>query len=149
MPRYFPNTTSIFCELCPFDCYTCSMSRTCLSCNASTDFRQLNSTTGRCDPQKGYLESSVTVAEACFSNCSACSFGYFLRNDSMCYGYCLLGTFPNNSTQNCDACPSNCLSCDSLTFCTSCISGFFIRTDNLCHSTCPSRFFGNPLTTRC
>lgn len=54
LPRFFPNATSLTCDSCPYDCYTCSQGGSCLSCNATTDFRQLNSTTSRCIPEVGY-----------------------------------------------------------------------------------------------
>lgn len=134
------------------------MTKTCLSCNATADFRQLNTSTGRCQPLQSYFESLVTVADSCLpscfactslTNCSACVSGYFMRSDRLCYSYCLSGMFGNNSTSTCDPCPAGCLTCESPTFCTSCDPGLFIRADNLCYSTCLPRFYGNSQTTRC
>jgi hypothetical protein len=40
--RYFTDTQALVCSLCSYDCYTCNSTRACLSCNSTTDFRQLN-----------------------------------------------------------------------------------------------------------
>jgi hypothetical protein len=72
--RYYRNITTYACELCPLDCYTCSSTnQSCLSCNASVDHRELNSSTGRCQPILGYYESNVTVAGQCTLGCTHCT----------------------------------------------------------------------------
>jgi hypothetical protein len=80
------------CSACPPDCYTCNDQQVCLSCNATTDFRELSGY--RCVPIAGYYESGVTVAAQCPTGCSACyapsyctacSPGYYLAGNAQCY----------------------------------------------------------------
>lgn len=145
-PRYYPNTKTLACSLCPFDCLTCDSANNCLSCSSNADFRTWNLSTKRCDPSAGYFESGKTVSSQCpsvcsactsLSFCSACVSGYYLRSDNLCYAFCPLGFFPNQQTRVCSSCPSGCLSCDSSTLCTSCNGGHFMRSNNLCYSSCP------------
>jgi len=70
--RYYPINAILICANCTYDCYTCD-STGCLSCNATTDFRQLNSSSRRCVPLKGYFESNSTTSTACPAVCSACT----------------------------------------------------------------------------
>ena len=52
-PRTFINLATLTCEDCPYDCYTCDTSYSCLSCNASTDYRVLSGSS--CVPLPGYF----------------------------------------------------------------------------------------------
>jgi proprotein convertase subtilisin/kexin type 5 len=157
-PRFVGNSSSLTCDLCPFDCYTCDQTGVCLSCNATTDFRQLSVISGRCNPIAGYYESSMRVSARCpamcsacssSTNCGSCSMGYYLRSSNMCYAFCLSRTFGDIQNRICQNCPSGCQECLSLQVCTVCDSGLFLRADQLCHSDCPPRFYGNPATTLC
>ena len=55
LARFFPNSSSQFCELCPFDCFICDQAGACLSCDAANDHRSLNTNTSRCNPLEGYF----------------------------------------------------------------------------------------------
>ena len=146
------------CQSCPYDCYTCHQNGSCVTCSLEIDKRQLNSSSSRCVPTLGYFESNQTVSSPCASVCSACtslyvcsacSANYYLRNDSMCYAFCLNGYFTNTQAKICEPCPSGCLSCISTTVCSSCIGGYFLRADNLCYQSCEARQYGNTQTTKC
>ena len=65
--RTFVNGTNLQCDSCPYQCYTCDSSLGCLSCNAATDFRYLNSS--NCLPMPGYYESFLTVSGSCSTGC--------------------------------------------------------------------------------
>ena len=69
LPRFFPNSSSLICESCPFDCYTCDNTGNCLTCSAQLDFRVLNTSTSRCNPQAGYYESNVSQSGRCPEGC--------------------------------------------------------------------------------
>lgn len=52
--------------------------------------------------------------------------------------------FDNMLTRTCDACPTLCAECESLTHCTSCIGGYIINTlNNLC--ICAAGYFEDGL----
>lgn len=130
---------------CPYDCYTCFADGRCDSCNATHDFRQLDSATSRCVPLPGYYDVSVTVSVQCSSGCSVCSntsfclqcfSGFFMRGDNQCYSTCLERFFPNNSTFSCDSCPYDCLTCNSNGGCSSCSGSVDFRQLNYTNSRC-------------
>ena len=74
----FSNMYALECIKCPYDCQTCDMNGSCLSCNHS-NFRFLNTTTNRCVPARGYFESGSAQASACQSDCVFC------EDDHTCY----------------------------------------------------------------
>lgn len=109
--RTYRSSSTYNCEACPFDCYTCDMfTLLCLTCNGTTDFRTLNSTSGRCEPLPNYYESNTTVAAQCPSQCTRCS------SATNCSS-CVERYYHNSGT--CAACHYSCLSCDG-TGCLSC-----------------------------
>ena len=66
--RTFVNGTSLQCDRCPYQCYTCDDSYLgCLSCNATTDFRYLNGS--NCLPMPGYYETFLTMSGSCSTGC--------------------------------------------------------------------------------
>ena len=94
------------CFLCAYDCYTCSIPTICTSCNSSTDYRQFNYTTGRCNPILNYFESGNTVAAKCtYPNCCGTSPIKFSQN------YSCLSSCPKNYTLNTTS--KTCSHCDS------------------------------------
>lgn len=77
--RYIANTTSLICMTCPYDCYQCSLSGTCTACSAAIDYRQLNSSSGRCVAMDGYYDDGInSTAQPCSSDCLHCI------NESIC-----------------------------------------------------------------
>ena len=74
---------------------------------------------------------------------------YQILNQSTCVATCPDPSFANNATLTCDACPTGCTACTSLTFCSTCSSGYYRRTDNLCYTTCPAGFVANNVTNTC
>ena len=113
--RFWLNTTSVQCEACPYDCYTCTSSGNCLSCNSTHDFRQLDQNTSRCVPIPGYFESNVTVSGQCSLGCMTCT------SPTQC-SVCLPRYLFNASTLSCDSCPYDCYTCDVTGNCLSCNS---------------------------
>jgi hypothetical protein len=93
--------SNVTCGYCPYDCYSCNSNGDCLTCNATTDFRELNGV--RCDPLQGYYETEVTVAGKCpaacttctsLTVCTSCDPGFEL-SEFGCQTFC-----PTNSTNN-------------------------------------------------
>ena len=74
---------------------------------------------------------------------------YQILNQSSCVATCSDPSFANNATLTCDACPTGCTACTSLTFCSTCSSGYFRRADNLCYTTCPNGYVENNTTNTC
>jgi proprotein convertase subtilisin/kexin type 5 len=127
--RYSPDQNTKICKICPFDCLTCSLQGTCLSCSYTSDHRTLDNTTGRCMPAAGYLDIGTTVCvqcpngcQSCFSLkvCSACHSGYFMRADNLCYDNCLDRYYQDSQNNTCKACPYDCLRCLSNGSCLAC-----------------------------
>ena len=114
LPRDFPNTNTLTCDACPYDCYTCNINKNyCLSCNGTHDFREMNQSTSRCQPLVGYFENMTTICPQCPSTCfsctsqtvcTSCQIGHFMRADKMCYSGCLPRYFGNTQTLVCDIC---------------------------------------------
>ena len=74
---------------------------------------------------------------------------YQIINQSSCVATCPDPSFANNATLTCDACPTGCSACTSLTFCSTCSSGYFLRADNLCYTTCPNGYVENNVSNTC
>jgi proprotein convertase subtilisin/kexin type 5 len=123
--QYFSSS----CQPCAYDCLYCN-STACFSCDATTDFRQLNLTSGRCDPLPGYFESNVAISTPCSAGCATCQSlalclscqpsNYMLN--SRCVSACPARFFPNTASQACQGCPFDCLTCNSVGACLSCDS---------------------------
>jgi proprotein convertase subtilisin/kexin type 5 len=141
--RYFADDNIRSCFSCPYDCYTCNSSGACLSCNETTDYRTLSSSTSRCVALPGYFEiikpaqrllqigaasSAIVVCpNSCAtcsqsSVCSFCAANNYLRSDNYCYPTCLPRFFENNVSRRCVPCPYDCLSCLINGQCLSCDS---------------------------
>lgn len=90
---------------------TCDSNGSCLSCNSSADFREINNF--RCIPLPGYYESNVTAAGQCLANCMTCTSG------SDCQA-CFPSAFFNSTVPSCTICPYSCYTCDSSGTCLSC-----------------------------
>lgn len=117
--RMYPNTITLQCTACPFDCYTCDSLGRCLFCSSITDFRTLSS--NRCVPLTGYYENNVTTAVLCPSGCLTCTsasfctfcqgFYYFAPGDSLCHSSCPAHFYPDDTSHSCTACPYDCYTC--------------------------------------
>ena len=71
-PKTYPNSTAKTCYNCPPDCWDCLPSALCVSCNGTTDHRELDPQTKRCRPLKGYFESNTAAASPCSHKCKSC-----------------------------------------------------------------------------
>ena len=114
---------------CPYDCYSCLGDGRCISCNATTDFRQLSTTTNRCTPIIGYYESFAQASYPCPAGCSECSSptlctacltGFLLNSSRLCSDTCALRYYPDYAVQSCQPCPYDCLTCNANGGCLSC-----------------------------
>jgi hypothetical protein len=64
--RYFADDQLFICSSCPYDCYTCVQSGSCLNCNSTVDHRTLNPSTYRCVPLFGYYDNGLnSTAQSC------------------------------------------------------------------------------------
>ena len=115
---YFLNTTSSFCETCPYDCLTCGTDGVCLTCDSVNHFRELNSSSSRCVPIAGYFDNGVPVCESCPNVCSACS------SLTVCSA-CVSPYFLNTTSSFCETCPYDCLTCGTDGVCLTCNTAHF------------------------
>lgn len=60
---------------------------------------------------------------------------YGINNTRTCASGCPTGQFPNTIFYRCDACPSACVSCTSLSNCLGCIT-YSIAANNFCYAFC-------------
>ena len=109
-------------QSCLYDCYTCTNNTQCTQCNATTDFRTMNTTDNRCIPLTGYYDNIVTTAVACITPCFTCtSVTACLSCVNTTY---LLGT-------SCLSCMSNCEFCNSSSNCQTC-SNYYAYNGSSC-----------------
>jgi len=94
--RLFANNSTSSCQVCTYDCYTCSADGTCLSCSSS-DNRQLDTFTQRCVAMFGYFDNLTQICPSCptgcsicssLSRCSSCLSGYLLTTGYKCSNSC-------------------------------------------------------------
>ena len=132
------------CLPCPYDCFVCTYTGKCLSCNQITDYRVIDTNSSRCVPLSGYFDSGSTICQQCPQGCVACynltfcvncQQNYFMRGDSLCYSTCPDRFFPDNTTLSCQGCPYDCKTCDTTGFCQTCDQ----PTDNRYLNTTSSR----------
>lgn len=74
--HYYEDSTNWLCKPCiasAYACRKCLVNGTCTLCDNTTDFRVLNTSTGKCDPLPGYYNTGVAIAAQCNSNCLNCS----------------------------------------------------------------------------
>ena len=143
LPRFFPNTSTLVCDNCPYDCYTCDSKGNCLTCNGTTDFRVLlvNTTaqTSRCVPMNGYFEIFTQTASFCpvscslclnLTYCTSCNNGFYLRADNQCYSTCLERYYADSSSNTCKNCLYDCYTCNNNNGCLSCSATIDFRVLN-------------------
>lgn len=129
------DSSNTMCAFCTFDCYTCNSAGQCLSCNLSTDHRELNNNS-RCVPITGYYEVYAVVAEKCPIGCSECSSNALC---SICEegftlsGVCVCPSRTYLDLTTCKSCPYDCYTCNSQGQCLSCSSSDFrVLSNNRC-----------------
>jgi proprotein convertase subtilisin/kexin type 5 len=92
--RYYPDFVVEQCLVCPYDCYSCNSSGSCISCSSALDFRTLNNETSRCVCMQGYFDNRTSQCVACPTGCARCSSlslclnclsTYYLFIDDLCY----------------------------------------------------------------
>lgn len=151
---YSDSTSGLRCLDCNSNCLTCTVTSTnCTSCVPTSNFTYLYvvTSTGTCRsscPNTHYPDTTttpvqcvlcVTPCSTCTSStqCTACVSGYYFYNNT-CSLTCPSGTtIPNNSTNTCDACSSQCLTCSgTINTCVTC-SGSAANYLGTCVSVCP------------
>ncbi|KAL4465986.1 hypothetical protein ABPG74_004223 [Tetrahymena malaccensis] len=139
---YLSNST---CLPCKSTCQTCASSTNCQSCFGGA---VLNSDSQCVCPNKQYWQGSSCVAckntscqtcDATDSNkCLTCPTGTYFINDN-CVVVCPIQFFPNDSTQNCESCISNCQKCSNNSSCDICMPNTYLQIDGKsCLSNCPA-----------
>ena len=138
--RYLGDNATRTCIACPYDCYTCDSTGSCLSCNATEDNRELSLVTSRCEPISGFFENVNVTGRLlarrwgryviqCPNNCalctssavcSYCSPNYYMQPDTFCYTACQPRYFANRPSRTCIKCPYDCYSCKVNGQCLSC-----------------------------
>ena len=67
------------------------------------------------------------------TTCTSCASSFFLEN-GQCSTTCSAGTWNNQITLVCQACPTSCATCQSDTKCQTCKEGFHLNENHLCES---------------
>lgn len=141
--RYFGSNRN--CVKCSYDCYTCTRSNTCLTCNDTTEFRILSANGKRCLPLVGYFDNKTAVCVKCpngcfacisLSRCISCLTGFFFNSDGLCYSSCPQRTFPNVFARVCFPCYYTCATCSQPKTCSSCNSTYDFRVLNFTKESC-------------
>jgi hypothetical protein len=101
----------------------------CTSCIADY-YLQFGSCVRSCQPS--YYANTVTKA-CVLSNLCRPSFG--MNSTGMCAPSCMAGQFANLNVYRCDACPSTCLLCTSLSVCQTCVA-LSVFANNFCYGFC-------------
>ena len=119
------NSTNPICSKCDSSCSKCSGSGSsnCLTCN---DGYYISA--GLCKLCSG-CKTCLNVA----SNCTSCTTGTFLYGNT-CINPCPGSKFGQTSNNTCQACDSNCLTCNDSSYmnCTSCVDGKYLTSENQC-----------------
>ncbi|KAL4490865.1 hypothetical protein ABPG72_008601 [Tetrahymena utriculariae] len=142
---YYPNSQNI-CQLCPsnLNCASCQNSTQCTTCKNGYYMTTKQDTQQQvcmpCDPAcklcTGPSSSNCLGCLAGQQACNNCAVGYF-QDGQTCFqmssqSLCSKQTFPNYTKQNCQQCPTNCLTCNT-NACTSCINNsYYLNTDGTC-----------------
>ncbi len=129
------------CVSCSEYCLTCSSSSICLQCQSPYVLR--NGSCNACVVQNALTCSSIDSAllcedqfyvennycSSCLLNCKSCSSS---SSCTQCVNYFYL----NSTVLTCNPCPTNCLTCNSITpsICNSCRNGFQLDTNSACTS---------------
>jgi len=115
---WYGASSTMTCQQCLYDCYTCTNGTACSSCNAGTDFRTMSGS--RCVPITGYYDTNTntTIASTCTSPCVTC------QNSPTSCLTCISGYYASNFVcLNCTLALPNCLACSSNNYCTQCPDG--------------------------
>ena len=116
------------CKRCYYDCYTCKDYGQCLTCNATVDFRSIDTSSNRCVCQLGYYDNFTQICLKCPYNCtvctgpttcSSCNIGYQMSG-ALCISVCPLRFIRDSSNSNCIACRYDCETCDNNNNCLTC-----------------------------
>lgn len=117
------------CLSCPLTCNTCVSSTMCTSC-ITNYYLQFGSCVSSCQS----LYYANTVTQTCgVSNLCSPSFG--MNSTGMCAPSCMPGQYGNLNVYRCDACPSTCLLCTSLSLCQACVA-LSVFANNYCYGFC-------------
>lgn len=125
---WWTDNSTMLCKACLYDCYTCTNSSNCATCDANISFRELNNISSRCVAIAGYYDDgSTNVAKSCGGNCATC-----VSPGTSCLS-CVVGSYQNGTS--CLSCLANCATCTSSTACTACLNTFTLISDTNCSCT--------------
>lgn len=126
---FYNNLESHSCIQCPSTCSSCTGANSCTSCFAGFFLQN-----GECLISCTLIYYANPATRTCVrSNYCAPYFGQ--NSTRQCVASCATGSFKNSNLYRCDACPSTCVTCTSLTNCLSCITNS-VSYNNFCHGYC-------------
>ena len=122
----WPNDTGNECSSCNSRCLTCTgaNSNQCTGCDQTTIYKFLLSNQCLTACSTGTYPDGSNICQTCntrctkctasgFTNCQQCASGFYLKSTTCYDSSGCLGSngWPNSSTNTCDGCHSDCLSC--------------------------------------
>jgi proprotein convertase subtilisin/kexin type 5 len=109
---WYGDVSTMTCQQCLYDCFTCSNGTACATCDSTVDHRikSLN----RCPAGPGYYDTGVNdpVAAPCTSPCATC-----VTSATYCLS-CVTGYYLSSSScLSCSAAIPSCNQCSNSSFC--------------------------------
>ncbi|KRX07487.1 Insulin-like growth factor binding protein, N-terminal [Pseudocohnilembus persalinus] len=155
--KYAQSTPSRLCVDCPVQCTLCTSSTSCSSCAYGYYYDTTTSSCVTTCPDTYYAEDNGRTCQPCDSECYTCNgpsskqcilctsspTQLYMHFDNQCYQNCPQGYFNDNTSKNCQICPTGCYTCSDLSTCSECIPGYYLHNNN-CLLTCPSGYYDNP-----
>lgn len=126
---YYSNVTDHKCYKCPVICTSCTSPTACTNCIPGFYLQN-----GECVLQcTGLYYANITSMKCVISTDCKPYFGVNATN--MCSVTCPYNQWKNSNLYRCDACPSTCQTCTSLTTCSMCKASA-VFSENFCYGFC-------------
>jgi hypothetical protein len=164
-PDFYFADASGNCLRCLSPCGKCTSLTVCVSCSDPLNFMEGGTCVSACTyPKAGINGTCYSCASQCLtcmatvSTCLLCAAGFYYfpatsacqmscssyvvnasfssSGNNECTVACPAGTYPNNATLYCSACPSVCSQCSSATSCSQCSTGYSLYL-SFCYDPCP------------
>lgn len=152
---YETNSANVTCEPCDDECFTCDVAAdNCTSCGTGMYLHEWECLL-EC-PTYYYGSNYDALCYACETPCEECYSLYLCKTcltgilyNKVCVDDCPEGSLLNETTNSCDVCTDNCLTCSVETSnCTDCPNGFYYL-DYECLVTCPSGYYEDYYSKNC
>lgn len=117
------------CQLCPSSCISCTGATSCKSCVLGFFLQQ-----GQCVANCTLIYYANPSTKKCVVS-TGCSPFFGVNSTRVCQSTCPNGQFANTNAYRCDACPSTCITCTSLTNCLNCKT-FSVKANDFCYGYC-------------